>query len=196
MAGAPAAERSQEGGRGNGAATAEPVGKLSLGERSAQNGVLLSIRAYVSRARLWKLGGWFVLGVGALVVELGLITLLHEPLALPLWLATAVAAETTILGRFFANDRFVFGHLRPTRRRLLRYHGACAGSFVVSWLVINGLASGFGVQYQVAAIIGSGASFFWSLLTNFLWVWRPARLKRTFAAGGSTIEPSMGSARQ
>jgi putative flippase GtrA len=115
--------------------------------------------------------GWFVLGVAAAVVELGLLRVLYEGLGWALPLATAVAAEALILAKFLIADRWVFGHPRPTVERLVKYHGASAGALVVYWLVINGLSGMLGVPYPVAFIVGTGASFAWSLATNFLWVW-------------------------
>jgi putative flippase GtrA len=87
-----------------------------------------------------------------------------------------VAAETLIIGKFLVVDRFVFGHLWPAVDRLLRYHGASAGALAVYWLVINALSLAAGIPYVVAFLVGTGAAFTWSLLTNFLWVWaQPAR---------------------
>jgi putative flippase GtrA len=68
-------------------------------------------------------------------------------------------------------DRIVFGHAVPAWNRLIRYHGASAGALVVYWLVINGLALFFNLPYVVAFVLGTGAAFIWSLISNFLWVW-------------------------
>jgi putative flippase GtrA len=114
---------------------------------------------------------WGALGVGAAIVELGLLKALVDALLWPLPMATFVAAEALILVKFALNDRWVFGHTRPTLPRLLRYHGACVGALVVYWLVINGLAL-VGLMYEIAFLVGTAASFGWSLVTNFLWVWR------------------------
>jgi dolichol-phosphate mannosyltransferase len=115
--------------------------------------------------------GWFVVGITGSLVELGLLRLLVEVLLWPLPAATAVAAEVLILAKFLIADRWVFGHALPTVNRLLRYHGACAGAFVVYWLVINGLVELLGVPYVLAFLAGTAASFAWSLMSNFLWVW-------------------------
>jgi putative flippase GtrA len=118
-----------------------------------------------------QLLGWLALGGGAAVAELGLLALLHERLGVPLPIASVVAAEALILARFAIADRWVFGHPRPTWGRLLRYHGACAGALVVYLAVFNGLSTLLGVPYAFAFAAGTGASFVWSLITNFLWVW-------------------------
>jgi DNA-binding CsgD family transcriptional regulator len=70
-------------------------------------------------------------------------------------------------------DRFVFGHARPTLLRCVRFDLAAVGSFTVSWLVLNGSVQLLDVHFAIAAFLGSVASFIWSALSNFLWVWRP-----------------------
>ena len=142
-----------------------------------------------STARLRQFGGWFVLGVAAFGAEVVLLGVLHQWLKCPLWLASALAAECVLLARFLSTDRLVFGYAAPTLARCGRFHGAALGSFVVSWIVLNGSASAFGVPYVAAAFLGSVASFVWSGLTNFLWVWRssPARDGVIGAAGERTV---------
>jgi putative flippase GtrA len=96
---------------------------------------------------LGQFAGWFVLGLMAFGAEVALLALLYQSLRCPLWLASAVAAETVLLARFLATDRLVFGHVNPTLVRCGRFHGAAAGSFAVSWLVLNGSAALLGVSY-------------------------------------------------
>ncbi len=119
----------------------------------------------------WRVVSWFVLGVVASLVELGLLRLLVELLSWPLPVATAVAAEVLILAKFLIADRWVFNHPWPAWDRLLRYHGASAGALAVYWVVINVLAALLATPYVVGFVLGTGAAFAWSLLTNFLWVW-------------------------
>ena len=129
---------------------------------------------YASQAR--RVVIWFIVGAAAAVLELGLLHLLYDMLGVELPIATAVAAEVLIVAKFLVTDRWAFGHHRPTGARLLRYHGASAGAFVVYWLAINGLVELGGLLYPIAFVLGTGASLVWSLLTNFLWVWaQPAR---------------------
>ena len=119
--------------------------------------------------------GWGVVGVLGSGLELLLLSFLKEVLTLPLPVASAIAAEVLILGKFLATDRFVFGYPSPGWRRLIKYHGASAGALVVYWLVINGLSLLADVPYVVSFVVGTGAAFVWSLATNFLWVWAHAR---------------------
>lgn len=127
---------------------------------------------YAIPARLVQFGGWFALGVLAFAFELGLLAILHQWLGMRLWQASLIAAEIVLLARFFSTDRLVFGHKTPTFGRAWRFHVAAAGSFTVSWLVLNSSAHALGVPYPVATFLGSAAACVWSGLTNFFWVWR------------------------
>ena len=128
-------------------------------------------------ARLRQFVGWFVLGLVAFAAEVGVLGALHQWLGCPLWLASALAAEAVLLGRFLSTDRLVFGHARPGFARCFRFHTAAVGAFLVSWLVLNGSATVLHLPYVLAAFLGSVAAFGWSGLTNFLWVWRAHELE-------------------
>jgi putative flippase GtrA len=125
--------------------------------------------------RVVQFAGWFALGVLAFGIEIVLLTVLHQWFKVSLWIASAMAAEIVLIGRFLTTDRFVFGYTRPSLGRCGRFHISALGSFLVSWLVLNSAAAMLGVQYVQAAFLGSVAAFAWSGLTNFLWVWRPLR---------------------
>ena len=118
-----------------------------------------------------RVASWFVLGVAAALIEGGLLVVLVETLSWPKPVASLVAAEVLILAKFIVADRWVFHHPWPTWNRLGRYQGASAGALVVYWLVFNGMVLIATVPYPVAFVVGTGAAFTWSLLTNFLWVW-------------------------
>jgi putative flippase GtrA len=133
-------------------------------------------------ARVVQFAGWFALGVLAFGVELVLLAILHQWLRVPLWIASALAAELVLLGRFLSTDRFVFGYPTPSFGRCWRFHASAVGSFAVSWIVLNSSAAILDLQYVAAAFLGSIAAFVWSGLTNFLWVWRPTRAVSESAA--------------
>lgn len=138
-------------------------------------GVLAAVQATRVPARVLQFAGWFALGVLAFGFELVVLAILHQWLKVSLWLASAMAAEIVLLGRFLTTDRFVFGYATPSFGRCWRFHASAAGSFAVSWVVLNSAATGLHLHYVWAAFLGSAAAFVWSALTNFLWVWRPDR---------------------
>jgi putative flippase GtrA len=147
--------------------------RTMVGTRWGEPTLLATIAGMVP-PRLRQFAGWFTLGVLAFGIEVGLLGLLRQGLECPLWLASAIAAEVVLLGRFLSTDRLVFGYAHPSLVRCWRFHAAAAGSFAVSWLVLNSSAALLDVHYAVAAFLGSVAAFVWSGLTNFLWVWRRA----------------------
>jgi putative flippase GtrA len=121
--------------------------------------------------RAWTIVRWWVVGIAFAVVNIGLLYLLHDTWALPLVAATLIAGELGTVARFVINDRWVFGHSRPTWKRLIEYHAAVASSFVIWWSVTNLLAL-WGLNYLVASLAGQAFSVGWSMVTNFLWIWR------------------------
>jgi hypothetical protein len=54
---------------------------------------------------------------------------------------------------------------------LWQFHAACAGGAAIWWCVANALPR-FGVHYLLASALGSAASAFFSMATNFKWIWR------------------------
>ena len=114
---------------------------------------------------------WWLVGVCFAGFGVGILYVLIDMLRIPLLPGSAVGAEIGTLLRFFTNDRWVFGHRTPTLKRLGQYHLANASSFVIWWSVTN-LLPNWGVHYLLAAIVGMACSVGWSMITNFLWIWR------------------------
>jgi len=120
----------------------------------------------------WRsLGRWWIVGLAFYGGGLGILYVFKDVLKLPLMAGTLVAGEGTLLIRFLINDRWVFGHPRPSWTRLWQYHAASAGGAIVWWIVSNVLPR-FGIHYLLASTIGTGCSVCFSMLTNFLWIWR------------------------
>jgi len=127
---------------------------------------------------------WWIVGLaftgGALVVLYVLRDLLH----LPLIVATSAGAEAMLVLRFLINDRWVFGHRRPTWIRLWQFHLASAGGGAIWWIVAN-LLPRYGVHYLIAAIAGTACSVLFSMATNFLWIWRKRHSEHAAVATAS-----------
>ncbi len=114
---------------------------------------------------------WFAVAVVFSGLGVGLLKVLVDYLAWPFALATFCSAEICTLLRFLSVDRWVFGHRYPSWKRLWQYHVANAAGFAVWWSAANLLKSG-GVHYLLAAVLAMFCSVGFSLLSNFLWVWR------------------------
>lgn len=103
-------------------------------------------------------------------INLGLLFLLMDLAGMQVVFGTLLSAEICTILRFLVNDRWVFGHPCPTRRRLLQYHVANATAFGVWWGATNALNL-WGIHYLLAAVMAVGCSMGFSIAANFLWIW-------------------------
>jgi putative flippase GtrA len=136
----------------------------------------------------WRaLRRWWIVGLVFFGGGMGMLYVARDILGMPLIWGTTLAAEVTLLLRFGINDWWVFGHPRPTWTRLWQFHVASAGGAAIWWVVANMLPR-FGVHYLIAATAGTACSVGFSMLTNFLWIWRGRGDKTTVAiAAGEEI---------
>ena len=123
-----------------------------------------------------KLVRWFAVGFIFAALGIALIKLFAGVLQWPYAVATLVSGEIGTLLRFLAVDRWVFGHPRPTLRRLWQYHIANAVGFGIWWSASN-LLKAAGVDYLLASVFGMVFSVGFSAASNFLWIWRKPMLK-------------------
>jgi putative flippase GtrA len=125
---------------------------------------------WVQRVPWRSLGRWWIVGLAFFAGGLGILYVFTNMLRMSLTAATSLAAEVAIILRFMINDRWVFGHRRPTWTRLWQFHIASAGGTAIWWVVANALPR-FGIHYLIASTAGTACSVFFSMTTNFLWVW-------------------------
>jgi putative flippase GtrA len=114
----------------------------------------------------WMLAGGVFMGLSTLFLYLavGLLGML-------VLVGTLVTAELCTILRYLVNDHWVFGHRKPSWRRLIQYHVANGAAFVIWWVATN-LMNVLGVHYLLAGILAVGFSTGFSMGTNFFWIWR------------------------
>jgi len=149
----------------------------SIPAASTNNGAAGKIQKLLSALPWPTLLRWFAVGMAFLVVGTALLWVAKDLLHMPLFVSTVVSAELTLLIRFLINDRWVFGNQRPTLMRLWQFHVAGAGGFVI-WMTVTNVLPKFGVHYLIASAAGSAASMLFSIMTNFLWIWRKKDTER------------------
>jgi putative flippase GtrA len=159
--------------------------------RSTPEGSALGdkVRRIAARFPWMTLARWFIVGIAFLAVGTALLWAAKELLHLPLLAATIVSAELTLLIRFFINDAWVFKNQRPSWRRLWQFHVAGAGGFAV-WLAVTNTLPLIGIHYLIASAAGSAVSMLFSILTNFLWIWRKRDSHTPPAAAEATAPTS------
>jgi len=86
--------------------------------------------------------------------------------------ATVSSAELCTLARYVINDTWVFGNPHPTWKRCWEYHLANFSSFFLWSFIIIVLGSKFHLDHRLAAVLATVVSVGWSMVTNFLWIWR------------------------
>jgi putative flippase GtrA len=114
---------------------------------------------------------WLTAGLIFLGLNTGLLYLLVQLMGLRVAIATIVSAEICTILRFILNERWVFSTHLLSWRRLLQYHVANGGAFLVWWGGAN-ILTGFGINYIVSSILAVGLSTGFSFISNFFWIWR------------------------
>ena len=118
---------------------------------------------------------WWIVGLAFTFANIPFLYFLIDILKLPEWFGTLLASEIVTILRFFVNDRWVFGYVFPTWKRLWQYHVANASGFLIWWVITNLLIYRFSVNYILASILATACSVGWSMVTNFLWIWKPKK---------------------
>ncbi|MBV9581552.1 MAG: GtrA family protein [Chloroflexi bacterium] len=130
------------------------------------------LQAKLNDERTMTMVRWWIVGIVFSILTIPALYLMHDQLGMPLTIATLLVSEILTVLRFGVNDRWVFGNLRPTWRRLIEYHAAVITSTLIWWAMTNALPM-FGIHYLIASVLGTVVSVMWSMVTNFLWVWKP-----------------------
>ncbi len=134
---------------------------------------------------LWSFFWRFaIVGASGVVVNQGMLYLLHYVLGLPVAVSGALAIETAILNNFTWNNLWTWRDRRhaPLWQRLTRYHltSALAGSInYVTLLVLTAL----GMQPLWANFVGIGLGVIVNFLGNHYWTF--ARLPEEQDSGAS-----------
>ncbi|MFM7193111.1 MAG: GtrA family protein [Microcystaceae cyanobacterium] len=119
---------------------------------------------------------WWIVGLAFMVINIVLLDWLKESLHLSLSWATVISSEICTITRYLANDYWVCGNLRPTWKRCWEYHVANASSFFLWCFIVIVLGGKMGLDHRLAALLATAVSVSWSMVTNFLWVWKkPSR---------------------
>jgi putative flippase GtrA len=117
---------------------------------------------------------WFGVSVFCMGCDFAVLYLLVGVVGLAPALGNLLVAESSNLIRFLLTDRVVFGHRRPTWRRLWQFHLSSAGAFAVWWASATLLTS-LGVHYLLSAAAANGCSVGVNMLAHFGWIWRAQR---------------------
>lgn len=128
----------------------------------------------VPRRRLPRQLFWYlVVGGLTVVVDIGLLALLHEFYGVPLGLATTVAFCTAVVMNFLLNRTAMSSWgSRGLMRHAFRYASLVVANYVITVAVVM-TAGHLGDRYLVAKVAVVAASTTWNFLLYRHWVFTP-----------------------
>ena len=119
-----------------------------------------------------------IVGASGIVVNQGLLMLLHGTFDLPLLISSLIAIETSILSNFALNSRWTWKvdlgrSLRSWVQKAVQYHAATVvTAFAGNVLVLMALVHLFGVDYRLANLAGIAVGSGLNYLAGEFWVFR------------------------
>lgn len=129
-----------------------------------------------SMARFVRFG---VVGASGVVVNQGLLMLLHGQLAAPLLLSSVTAIEVSIITNFVLNHVWTWRlslRVPGLVRRCLQYHAAAVmAAFAGNVIVLMTLVELFGVDYRIANLLGIVVGTVINFTAGELWIFRRGR---------------------
>ncbi|SDT34430.1 Putative flippase GtrA (transmembrane translocase of bactoprenol-linked glucose) [Friedmanniella luteola] len=128
------------------------------------------------RPRLHRqLFSYLVVGGLTVVVDIGLLALLHESLGVPLGVATTVAFCTAVVVNFVLNRTVMSsGGSRGWTQHAVRYGSLVLANYVITLAVVTS-AGHVGDRYLVAKAAVVAVSTLWNFLLYRHWVFLPPR---------------------
>lgn len=117
-----------------------------------------------------------VVGGSGVVVNQGLLMLLHGTLGAPLLLSSLVAIEVSIITNFLLNHVWTWRmslRVPGLMRRCLQYHAAAVmAAFAGNVIVLMAAVELFGVDYRIANLVGIAVGTVINFTAGELWVFR------------------------
>ena len=129
-----------------------------------------------SLGRLFRFG---VVGLSGVVVNQGLLMLLHGTWGAPLLLSSIVAIEISILTNFVLNHTWTWRmslRVPGLWRRTLQYHAAAVmAAFAGNVIVLMAAVELFGVDYRIANLAGIAVGTLINFTAGEVWIFRGGR---------------------
>ncbi len=125
-----------------------------------------------------------LVGLSGLVVDMGLLYLLHGKLGLGLTRSAIAAAELAIINNFCWNDRWTFGDLarqqrewRKLSKRFVKFNLVCLMGLILKLLILNALFNGLHLNAYLANFLAIAAVTLWNFWINLKLNWRVTQIK-------------------
>jgi dolichol-phosphate mannosyltransferase len=123
-------------------------------------------------------------GLSGLVVDMGLLYLLHGTLGFGLTRSAIVAAELAIINNFVWNDRWTFGDLAQQQqkryqviKRFAKFNLICLMGLILKILILNLLFNGLHLNPYLANFLAIALVTLWNFWINLKLSWRITQVK-------------------
>lgn len=125
-----------------------------------------------------------LVGVSGLVVDMGMLYLLHGVWGLGLTRSAIAAAELAILNNFVWNDLWTFGDIASEQRdwskvmkRLTKFNLICLMGLILKVLMLNVLFNGLHLNAYLANFLAIALVTLWNFWVNLKLSWRVTEIK-------------------
>ncbi len=126
-----------------------------------------------------KVVKWWIVGLGFMAINILMLDWFKQSLGWSLTISSVMSAEICTILRYGVNDLWVFGSPKLSWLRCWEYHVANFSSFFLWNFIIVVLGDKLQWDHRLAAVIATMVSVSWSMVTNFLWVWKqPSKKKK------------------
>lgn len=114
-----------------------------------------------------------LVGSSGVLVNMGMLRLLHEELGLLLESSSIVAISLAIVNNFLWNNFWTFRASGILPRRAIQFLVISLGGMVINLTVLKMLVY-FGSHYQAANLVGILLATGWNFFANSRWTWGDA----------------------
>lgn len=120
-----------------------------------------------------------VVGLSGVVVNQGLLMLLHGSFGAPLLLSSIIAIEISILTNFLLNHTWTWRmslRVPGLFRRTVQYHAAAVmAAFAGNVIVLMAAVELFGIDYRIANLVGIAVGTVINFTAGEVWIFRGSR---------------------
>ena len=115
-----------------------------------------------------------VVGASGVVVNEGLLWLLHDVAGFFLYPSSAIAIEASTLNNFVWHDLWTFRDRRSGSvwGRLWKFHLVSLSGLAINMLVLAALTELAGIHHLVSNLAGIVVALAWRFSMNTIWTWR------------------------
>ncbi|MEM4475104.1 MAG: GtrA family protein, partial [Fervidicoccaceae archaeon] len=146
------------------------AGKSKLGV-----GEIISFAIYILELNEYRALKFALVGLSGVLVNEGVLWLLHAVLGLPLYLSGALSIELSVLNNFTWNSLFTFRRVEASGgvvARLFKYHLAVAAGLAVNYSLLLLFSLLLGLNPLLSNLVGIAAGFLANYALSERYVWR------------------------